>query len=165
MAAVSASTTLLLTDPTLPLPESTWGIAGPDATLIAEVTGIANVTATAAMITGIGIGTVTAIVLHVVTTGTVVTENRIGTGVIAGAPVATRRIAGREEATLAVRLELAPDVLANMIVNVISLEILVVFCHRLPVPGMQVIVIFKLSSFETPLPYCIKTSNSSCSVN
>ena len=167
MAAVSASTTLLLTDPTLPLPESTWGIAGPDATLIAEVTGIANVTATAAMITGtgIGIGTVTAIVLHVVTTGTVVTENRIGTGVIAGAPVAIRRIAGREEATLAVRLELAPDVLANMIVNVISPEILVVFCHRLPVPGMQVIVIFKLSSFETPLPYCIKTSNSSCSVN
>ena len=166
MAAVSASTTLLLTDPTLQPPGSTWGIAGPDATPIVEVTGIANATATA-MTTGTGIGreTVTVTVLRVAMTGTVVTETRIGTGVIEGAPVATRPIAGREEATLAARREVAPFALANMIVTVISPEILVVFYHRLPTPGMQVIVIFKLSSFETPLPYCIKTSNSSCSVN
>jgi hypothetical protein len=126
-----------------------------------EATGTVNATATTT--TGIGIESVTAIALRVATTGTVVTETRIGTGVIEGAPVATLPIAGREEATLAARLGEAPDVLAN--VNVINPKILVVFCHRLPVSGMQVIVVFKLSSFETPLPYCIKTSNSSCSVN
>ena len=155
------STTLLLTGPTLPLPESIWVIAGPGAILIVETTEIANATAT--ITPGIGIENGTATVLPVASTETVVTETRRGTGVIERAPVVTLPIAGGEEATLAARLWEAPDVLANVIV--IDPKILVVFCHRLPVSGMQVIVLFKLSSFETPLPYCIKTSNSSCSVN
>ena len=163
MAVVSASTTLLLTEPTLRLPESIWDTADPGATLIVEVTGTVNVTVVTVIATGIE--TVTAIVPRVATTGIVVTEARIGTGVIEGAPVATRPTAGREEATPAARLGVAPDVLANANVTVISPEILAVSYHRLPVSGIQVIVIFKLSSFETPLPYCIKTSNSSCSVN
>jgi len=162
MAAVSASTSLLLTDPTLRLPESTWVIAAPDAIPIVETTGIVNVTATAMTTVGTGIEeTVTVIVPRVATTGTVVIETRIGIGVIGGAPVVPRLIAGGEEATLVARLGGAPDV----IVTVINPKILVVFSHRLPVSGMQVIVVFKLSSFETPLSYCIKTSNSSCSVN
>jgi len=94
----------------------------------------------AAMTTRIRIETVTAIALRVATTGTVVTGT-IGTGVIEGAPVAIRPIAGREEATLAARPGVAPDVLANVIVTVISPEIPVVFCHRRPISGMQVIVI------------------------
>ena len=158
MAAVSASTSLLLTDLMLQLQESIWDIAVPDAIPTVEATGIVNATA---MIIGTEIETVTVIVLHVATTGTVVTETRIGIGVIGGAPVVTHLIAGGEEATLVARLGGAPDV----IVTVINPKILVVFRHRLPVSGMQVIVVFKLSSFETPLPYCIKTSNSSCSVN
>jgi len=96
-----------------------------------------NVTA-AAMTTRIGIETVTVIALRVVTTGTVVTGT-IGTG--EGAPVATRPIAGREEATLAAQPGVAPDVLANATVTVISPEFPVVFCHRLPNSGMQVVVI------------------------
>jgi hypothetical protein len=81
-----------------------------------ETIGIVNVTVT--ITTGIGIENVTAIVLPVATTETVVTETRIGTGVIEGAPVATLPIAGREEVTLAARLWEAPHVLAN--VNVIN---------------------------------------------
>lgn len=92
----------------------------------------------AAMTTRIGIETVTVIALRVVTTGTVVTGT-IGTG--EGAPVATRPIAGREEATLAAQPGVAPDVLANATVTVISPEFPVVFCHRLPNSGMQVVVI------------------------
>jgi len=158
------STTLLLTGPTLPLPESIWVIVGPGAILTVEATEIVNA-ATAAIITGTGIGIEngSATVLPVASTETVVTGTRIGTGVIERAPVVTLPIAGGEEATLAARLWGAPDVLTNVIV--IDPKILVVSCHRLPVSGMQVIVLFKLSSFETPLPYCIKTSNSSCSVN
>ena len=158
MAAVSASTTRSLTGLTLRLPGSTWDIAALGATLIVEASEIVTVT-------GTGRETATATVHRVAMTGTVVTETGIGTGVIEGAPVAIRPIAGGEEAHLAARRGAAPDVLANVNVTVIDPKILVVFCHRLPVSGMQVIVVFKLSSFEIPLPYCIKTSNSSCSVN
>jgi len=165
MAVVSASTIPLLTDPMLRPPESTWGTVGLDVILTAEATGTVETATATTTGTGIGIEIVTAIVPRVATIGTVVTGTRIGTGVIAGAPVATRLIVGGREATLAARREAAPDVLVNANVTVIDLKILVVFCHRLPVSGMQVIVISKLSSFETPLPYCIKTSNSSCSVN
>ena len=163
MVVVSVSTTLLLTEPMLPPPESTWVIAGPDAIPTVETTGTVNATVMITTGTGIGKETVTAIVLRVATTETVAKESRIGTGVIAGAPVLTLPIVGGEGATLAVQLWEAPDVLANVIV--INPKILVVFCHGLPVSGMQAIVVFKLPSFETPLPYCIKTSNSSCSVN
>lgn len=157
------STTLLLTGPTLPLPESIWDIAGPGAILTAETTKVVNATAVITSGTGIGIENGTATVPPVASTETVVTGTRIGTGVIERVPVVTLPIAGGEEAPLAARFWEAPDVLAN--VNVIDPKNLVVSCHRLPVSGMQVIVLFKLSSFETPLPYCIKTSNSSCSVN
>lgn len=85
-----------------------------------EVTG--NATATT---TGIGTGTVTATALHVVTTGTVVTGTRIGTGVTEGAPVAIRLIAGREEATPLVARG-AQDVLVNVTVTVINPKFLVV---------------------------------------
>ena len=104
---------------------------------------------TAAAMTTRGIENVTAIALRVATTGTVVTETRRGTGAIEGAPVATRPIAGREEATLAARPGVAPHVLANVSVTVISPEIPVVFCHRLPVSGIQVIVI---SSYQVSRP-------------
>lgn len=147
MAVVSASTTLLLTDLMLRLPESTWDIAEPDAILTVGATGIVSATATTT--TGIGIESVTATVLHAATTETVVTGTRIGTGVIGGAPVATLPIARREEALLAARLGEAPDVLANTIVTVIDPKILVVFCHRLPVSGMQVIVV---SSYQVSRP-------------
>jgi len=166
MVVAFASTTPLRTGPTPPLLENTWGIVGPGAILIV-VGAIESATATAMIIPGTGIGkeTVTVTVLRVVTTGTAVTGIRIGTGVIEGAPVAIRLIAGGEEATLVAQPGAAPDALANVTVTVIDPKILVVFCHRLPISGMQVIIISKLSSFETPLPYCIKTSNSSCSVN
>lgn len=163
MVVVSVSTTLLLTGPTLRPPESTWDIAGPDAILTVEAIGIVNATATVTTTPGIGIETVTAIVLRVATTETVVTRIRKGIGVTEGAPVATLQTAGGREVTLAARLGEVPDVLVNVIV--INPKILVVFCDGLPVYGMQVVVVVKLSSFETPLPYCIKTSNSSFSVN
>ena len=110
------STTLLLTEPTLPLPESIWDIAGPDAILTVEATGIVNVTATVTTTPGIGIESVTVIVLPVVTTETVVTETRIGTGVIEGAPVVTLPIAGGKEAILAAQFWEALHVLVNVIV-------------------------------------------------
>jgi len=125
MVVVSVSTTLLLTGPTLRLPENTWDTAGPDAILTVVATGIVN--ATAMTTPGIGIEIVTAIVLRVVTTETVVTRIRKGTGVTEGAPVATLQIAGGEEATLVARLGEAPDVLVNVNVIVINPKILVVF--------------------------------------
>jgi len=134
----------------LRLPESTWDIAGPDAIPIAEVTGTVN--ATAMTTTGIEIESVTAIVLRVVTTGTVATETRVGTGVIEGAPVATRPTAGREEATLAARPGEAPDVLVNVNVTVtmINPKILVVFCHGLPVPRDTSHCRFQVIKFRDP---------------
>jgi len=132
MAVASASTTLLLTDLMLQLPESTWDTAGLDAIPIVEVTGTVN--ATVMTITGIETENATAIVLHVAMTGTVATETRVGTGVIEGAPVAILPTAGREEATPAARPGEAPDVLVNVTVTMINPKILVVFCHRLPVP-------------------------------
>ena len=70
------------------LPESTWAIVAPDAILTVGATGIVNVATT--IITGTGIGTenATVIGLPAATTETVVKENRIGTGVTEGAPVA-----------------------------------------------------------------------------
>lgn len=112
MAAVFASTTPLLTDPMLLLPESIWVTVGPDVTLTAETIGI--VTVMTITETGIGTETVTVIALPVVTTGTVVTRTRIGTGVTEGAPVAIRLIAGGEEATLVARVGGAQDVLVNV---------------------------------------------------
>lgn len=166
MAAVSASTTLLLTDLTLRPPESTWDTAAPDGILIVEATRTVNVIATA-MTTGTGIGreTVTVIALRVATTGIVVTGTRRGTGVIEGAPVATPPIAGREEATLAAQLGVAPAVLANMTVTVINPGILVVFCHRLPSPGCKSL---SFSSYQVSRPLYRTVSRlqtSSCSVN
>jgi len=101
MAAVSASTILLLTGLMLQLPGSTWVTADPGATLIVEATGVA--TATAMIITGTGIetGTVTVIVLLAATTGAVVMETRIG--VTEGAPVAIR-LTVEEKVTLAALL-------------------------------------------------------------
>ena len=96
MAAVSASTILLLTEPMLRLPENIWAIAGLDATLIVEATGTATVAMT---ITGTGIGTgivTTVIVLLAATTGTVVIGTRMGAGVAEGAPVAIPLIVGEE---------------------------------------------------------------------
>ena len=164
MAAVSASTILLLTGPMLRPPENTWVIVGPDVTRIVEATGIANAIV---MTTGteIGTGNVTVTVLRVDTTGTVVTETRIGTGVTEGAPVANRLIVGGGKATPAVRLGGAQDVLVNVNVIANKPKILVVFCNRPPVSESKSLSFFKFSSFESPLPYCIKTSNSSCSVN
>jgi len=100
-------------------PESTWAIVAPDVTLIVEVTGIV---ATARNTPGTGIGTenVTAIVHRVATTGTVVTENRIGTGVTEKAPGPIPLIAGGKGAILAARLLGAQDVLANVNVTVIN---------------------------------------------
>ena len=149
MAVAFASTSLLLTEPMLRLLGSIWGTADLGATLIVEVTGTVSATA-AGMTTRIGIETVTAIVRRVATTGTAVTETRIGTGVIERAPVATRPIAGREEATLAARLGVAPDVLANVNVTVISPEIPVVFCHRPPSPGASHCH-FQVIKFRDPL--------------
>ena len=124
MAVASASTTLLLTDPMLLLPENTWDTAVPDAIPTVGATGI--VSATGMTTPGIGIGIVIVIVLRVATTETVVTGTWIGTGVIEGAPVATLPNAGREEVILAARLGEAPDVLANVSATVINL---VVFCQ------------------------------------
>lgn len=164
MAAAFALTTLLLTEPTLPLPESTWDIAALGAILIVEATGTVNAaTAMTTIETGTGTETVTVIALPVVTTGTVVTGTRRA-GVTEGAPVPIRLIARREEATLAAQLRGAHDVLVNVTTTAINPKVLVVFCNR-PRLGIQVVVVIKLSSFETHLPYCIKTSNSSCSVN
>jgi len=150
MAVVSASTTLLLTGPTLRPPENIWDIAVPDAILTAEVIGIVNVIV---MITsGKEIGTVTAIALPVASTETVVTGTRIGTGVIEGAPVATLPIGRGEEAYLAVQVTQAPDVLANVSVTAINPKILVVFCRRLPLSGMQAIIV---SSCQVSRPFTV----------
>ena len=98
------STTLLLTGPTLPPPESIWDIAGPGAILTVETTKVVNATAAITSGTGIGIENGTATVLPVASTETVVTETRKGTGVTERAPVVTLPIAGGEEAILAARL-------------------------------------------------------------
>lgn len=120
MAAVFASTTPLLIEPMLLLPESIWVTVGPDVTLTAETTGI--VTVMTITETGIGTETVTVIALPVVTTGTVVTRTRVGTGVTEGAPVAIRLIAGGEEATLVARVGRAQDVLVSVNVNVTAIK-------------------------------------------
>ena len=115
MAAVSASTTLLLTDPMLQLLESTWAIVDPDVTLIvAEASGIAT-----AMITGTGIGTetVTVIALRVATTGTVVIETRIETGATEGALAVIRLPAGGE-APLPALVGPARDVPVNVVIAI-----------------------------------------------
>jgi len=154
MAVASASTTLLLIGPTHRPPENIWDTAAPDAILTAEVIGIANVTVIVMITTGtgIGIGTVTATALPVASTETVVTGTRIGTGVIEGAPVLTLPIGRGEEVSLAVQVMGAPDVLANLIVTAISPKILVVFCRRLPLSGLQVIVV---SSCQVPRPFTV----------
>ena len=131
MAAASALITLLLTDPTLPLPESTWDIVALGAILIVEATGSATATAMTTIETGTGTETVTVIALPVVTTGTVVTGTRRA-GVTEGAPVAIRPIARREEAILAAQLRGAHDVLVNVAVTAINPKVLVVFCNRPP---------------------------------
>lgn len=151
MVVVSASTTLLLIDPTLRLPENTWVIAGLGAILTVEVTGVATATVMTTIGTGIGIETVTAIVPRAATTGIVVTEKRIGTGVIEGAPVATLQIAGGEGATLAVRLGEALGVPVNaIVVTAINPKILVVSCHRLsPYLGCKSLS-FQVVKFRDP---------------
>jgi len=148
MAAVFASTSLLLTDLTPRLPESIWDIADPGAIPTVEVTGIVNATATAMNSQGTEIETVTVIVPRVATTGTVVTGTRIGIGVIGGAPVAIHLSAGGEEATLVARPGGAPDV----IVTVINPKILVVFCHRLPVLGCKSL---SFSSYQVSRPFTV----------
>lgn len=110
MAAVSASTSLLLTDPMLRPPESTWAIVALGATLIVEVTGIVNAT----VMTITGTENVTAIAPRAATTGTVVIGTRIGTGVTEGAPMAVLLIA-REEVILAALVGCPQGVLVNMI--------------------------------------------------
>lgn len=149
MAVASASTTLLLTEPTLRPPENIWDIAVPDAILTAEVIGIVNVIVMITTGKEIG-GTVSAIALPVASTETVVTGTRIGTG--EGAPVATLPIGRGEEASLAVQVMQAPDVLANVSVTAINPKILVVFCRRLPLSGMQAIIV---SSCQVSRPFTV----------
>lgn len=120
MAAVSASTTRLLIDPMLLLPESIWVTVGPDVTLTAGTIGIVTVMTTTG--TGIGTETVTVTALHVVTTGTVVTRNQVGTGATEGAPVAIRLNAGGEEATLVAQVGGAQDALVSVNANVTAIK-------------------------------------------